>query len=153
MKPAPRRLRNGLDPRNSAGVSALIANALQSAVTLAAQLIDLAIQVPNRVHRLVDRGPELGCLALPPADTVHLGGPAPLLGVDLVAELALGACLQRLHDEFHAARLANPVLLGTVLAEMSPFPIAARKTMLIEEAHVSRVQEQDCLAFGSMLAP
>lgn len=124
-------------------MSALIANALQSAVTLATQLIDLAVQVPNRVHRLVDRGPELCCLALPSADTVHLGGPTPLLGVDLLTELALGACLQRLHDEFHAARFANSVLLGTVLAEMPPFPIAARKTVLIEEAHVSRVQEQE----------
>jgi len=133
-------------------MSALIANALQSAVTLATQLIDFAIQVSNRIHRLVDRGPELGRLALPPADTVHLGGPTPLLGVDLLAELALGARLQRLHDEFHATRLANSVLLGTVLAEVSPLPIAARKTVLIEEAHVSRVQEQECLVFGSMLA-
>lgn len=116
-------------------------NALQPAVALAAQLIDLAIQTPDRVQRLVNGRSELGPLALPPVDALHLGGPAPHLRVDLLAELALRLDRHRLHDELHAARFANAVLLGAVLAEMAPLPIATGKTVLIEEAHVSTVQE------------
>lgn len=43
----------------------------------------------------------------------------------------------RLHNKFHTARFACAVFSVAVLSEMSPFPVAASKTVLIEEAHVS----------------
>lgn len=76
-------------------------------------------------------------LALPSADTVHLSGSAAHLGVDLLAELAICASRNRLHDELHATRLADSVLFGAVLSEMAPLPIATDKTVLVVEAHVS----------------
>lgn len=74
---------------------------------------------------------------LPSAYTVHLSGSAAHLGADLLAQLAVCASGNRLHDEFHAARLADPVLLGAVLSEVAPLPIATGKAVLVVEAHVS----------------
>ena len=112
-------------------------NLLQSAVALAAELVDLAIQTSNHLDRLLNRSSEFIRFALPPCDAVDLSRAAPHLGVNLLAELALCSCRNRLHDEFHAARLANSVLLGTVLSEVAPLPIATGKAVLVEEAHVS----------------
>jgi hypothetical protein len=115
------------------------ANALQPAVTLATKLIDLTIQNPNHVKRFVDRRPELAPFALPSVDPFNLCGPAPHLGVNLLAELALLSDGNRLHDKLHATCFTNPVLLGAVLAEVTPFPVTTHEPVLIEEAHVSRV--------------
>jgi hypothetical protein len=76
-------------------------------------------------------------LALPPPDAVHLSGSASHLRVNLLAELALGPSRNCLHDELHAARLADSVLLGAVLSEVAPLPVATGKAVLVEEAHVS----------------
>jgi len=76
-------------------------------------------------------------LTLPPPNAVHLSGSAALLGVDLFAKLAVSSCRNRLHDELHATRLADSILLGTVLAEVAPLPVATGKTVLVVEAHVS----------------
>jgi len=120
-----------------------MANCLQPALAFATQFIDLAVQASNYLHRLVDRSAELASLALPPANAVNFGGPAAHLCVDFVAQLALGACGDRLHDELHTARLTHSVLLGAVLAEVAPLPVAAGKTVLVEEAHVSRDNSWD----------
>lgn len=76
-------------------------------------------------------------LTLPPPDAVHLSGSAAHLGVDLLAELAVCACGNRLHDELHAARLSDSVLLGTVLSEVAPLPVSTDEPVLVVEAHVS----------------
>jgi hypothetical protein len=120
-----------------------MANCLQSACTFAAQLVNLGVQTSNNVRRLVDRSAELGSLALPPANAVDLSGPSAHLGVDLVTQLALGTRWNRLHDEFHAACLAHPVLFGAMLSEVAPLPITTGKAVLVKEAHVSRVQSWD----------
>lgn len=113
---------------------------LQSAVALAAELVDFVVQPANHLQRLVDRGAEFAAITLPAIDAFDLGGPAAHLGVDPLAELALGSCRNRLHDELHATRFTDPVLLGAVLAEVTPLPVAASKTMLVVEAHVSSVR-------------
>jgi hypothetical protein len=117
-----------------------MANCLQPAIAFAAQLIDLAVQASDYVHGLVDRSAKLGVFALPPANAVDLSGSSAHLCVDLVAQLALCACWNRLHDELHAARLTHAILLGTVLAEVAPLPVATGKTVLIVEAHVSKMR-------------
>jgi len=111
---------------------------LQSAVALTAQLIDLAVQVSNDLHSLVDRSAELGSFALPPTDTINLCGSSAHLCVNPFAQLALVTGGKRLHDKLHATRFAHSVLLGTVLSEVSPLPVATSKAMLVKEAHVSR---------------
>lgn len=116
-------------------------NTLQPPVALALEIIELAVQTSNQIHRLADGRLEFAPLALPPVDALDFGRPAPNLGVDLLAELALLTDRHRLHDELHATGFTNPVLLGTVLSEMAPLPIAADEPVLIEEAHVSGIQE------------
>lgn len=116
----------------------LSSNPLQSSVAFATQLIDLAIQASNQLHRFVNRRSEFVPLALPPVDTIDFGPPASHLGVDLLAQLALGPDRNRLHDELHTTSFTNAVFLGAVLAEVTPLPVAADESMLIEEAHVSR---------------
>jgi hypothetical protein len=120
-----------------------MANCLQPALTFAAQLVDFAVQTSNNVRRLVDRSAELGSLALPSANAVALSGPSAYLGVDLLTQLALGTRWNCLHDEFHAACLAHPVLLGAVLSEVAPLPVATGEAVLVKEAHVSRVKSWD----------
>ena len=112
---------------------------LQPALALTAQLVDLVVQSSNHLQRFVDRGTELVAIPLPAVDTFDFGGPAAHLGVDLLAELALRASGNCLHDELHATRFTDSVLLGTVLTEVSPLPVAASKAMLVVEAHVSSV--------------
>jgi hypothetical protein len=132
-----------------------MANCLQSALTFAAQLVNLAVQISNNVHRLVDGSAELGSFALPPANAINLCGPSTHLGVDLVAQLALGTCWHRLHDEFHAARLPHPVLLGAVLSKVAPLPVATGEAVLVKEAHVSRLKSWDvcCSQAVSVISP
>jgi len=110
---------------------------LQSTVALARQLIDFSIQTANHLHRLLDRSTELVRLSLPAPDAVHLSGSAAHLGVDLLTELAVCSRRNCLHDELHATRLADSVLLGAVLSEVAPLPVAADEPVLVVEAHVS----------------
>jgi hypothetical protein len=126
--------------RRSIATTGSMSNRLQSALAFAAQLIDLAVQDANDIHGLINRSAELGSFPLPPANAIDLGGPSSHLCVNLLAQLALGACGDGLHDELHAARLAHSVLLGAVLAKVAPLPIATGKAVLVEEAHVSRVE-------------
>jgi hypothetical protein len=116
-----------------------MSNLLQSTVAFAAELVDLVVQSSNHLQRFVDRGTELVAIPLPAVDTFDFGGPAAHLGVNLLAKLALGSCGNRLHDELHATRFTDSVLLGTVLTEVSPLPVAASKAMLVVEAHVSSI--------------
>jgi hypothetical protein len=116
---------------------------MQSALTFAAQLVKLAVQNSNNIHRLVDGSAELGSFALPPANPINLCGPSTHLGVDLLAQLAPSTCWNRLHDEFHAACLAHPVLLGAVLSKVAPLPVATGEAVLVKEAHVSRLKSWD----------
>ena len=113
---------------------------LQPAAALAAELVDFVIQSSNHLHRLVDRSTELAAIALPASNAFDLGGPAAHLGVDLLAELALGSSGNCLHDELHATRFTDSVFLGTVLAEVAPLPVAASESMLVVEAHVSSLK-------------
>lgn len=115
-----------------------MADCLQSALAFAAQVINLAIQASNYLHGLVNRGAKLAVLTLPAADAVDFSGSSSHLRVDFVAQLALRPCWNGLHDELHTARLTHSVLLGTVLAKVAPLPVAAGKSMLVEEAHISR---------------
>jgi hypothetical protein len=117
-----------------------MSNLLQSAVALAPELVDFVVQSSNHLHRFVDRSTKLAPVALPAIDALNLGGPAAHLGVDLLTELALGASGNCLHDELHAAGFTDAVLLGAVLAEVTPLPVAASKSMLVVEAHVSSVR-------------
>lgn len=114
-----------------------MSNLLQSTVALTAELVDFVVQSSNYLQRFVDRSTELAAITLPTINALDLGGPAAHLGVDLLAKLALGSCRNCLHDELHATRFTDPVLLGTVLAEVAPLPVAASESMLIVEAHVS----------------
>ena len=41
------------------------------------------------------------------------------------------------HDELHATSFACSVLSVAVLSKVAPFPVAAEKPVLVEEAHVS----------------
>ncbi len=76
---------------------------------------------------------------LPAGDPLYLCSPPSLFRIDLVAELAFLAKGNGLHDKFHAARLACSVFSVAVLSEVAPLPVAAGKSMLVEEAHVSRL--------------
>ena len=116
-----------------------MSNLLQSTVAFAAELVDLVVQPSNHLQRFVDRGTELVAIPLPAVDTFDFGGPAAHLGVNLLAKLALCSCGNRLHDELHATRFTDSVLLGAVLTEVSPLPVAASKAMLVVEAHVSSI--------------
>lgn len=75
---------------------------------------------------------------MPAVDAFNLGGPAPHLGVDFLAQLALLTNRDRLHDKLHATCFANTIFAVAVLPEVTPLPVTANETMLIEEAHVSR---------------
>jgi len=119
----------------------LSTNALQPPVAFALEIIELTVQASNQIHRFGDRRLEFIALALPSVHTLNLGRPAPGLGVDLLAELALLSDRHRLHDELHATGFTNPVLLGAVLSEVAPLPIATDEPVLVEEAHVSKIQE------------
>jgi hypothetical protein len=112
-------------------------NLLQPPVAFAAEIIDLAVETSNQIHCFLNRRTKLVRLALPPPDAVDLCNASAHLRFDLLTKLAFRTRRNCLHDELHAARLANAVLLGTVLAEMAPLPIAAREAMLVVEAHVS----------------
>lgn len=75
--------------------------------------------------------------ALPSLNSFDLGDPTAHFCFNLLTEFALRARRDRLHDELHATCFADPVLLGTVLSEVTPLPIATSEAVLVVEAHVS----------------
>ncbi len=103
--------------------------------TLVAEFVDLPIQGLDHLVRAVNRSSELATLSLPAVDSVLFRAPASLFGIDFVAELAFLADGNGLHDQFHTTRFARAILSVAVLSEVSPFPIAASKSMLVEKAH------------------
>lgn len=113
------------------------ANALKPPLSLATELVDLSVKTAYDLHGLLNGRSELAAFALPPADTVHFRRPTSHLRIDLLAKLAFLADGHRLHDQLHAACFANAILPIAVLSEVTPLPVAARKAVLIEEAHVS----------------
>jgi hypothetical protein len=121
----------------------LSTNALQSPVAFALEIIELTVQASYQIYRLANRRLEFATLALPSVHSFDLGSPAPDLGVDLLAELAFLPDRHRLHDELHATSFTNSVLLGAVLSKVAPLPIATNEPVLVEEAHVSRIQESE----------
>ena len=132
------KAKNQLNPtKNGRQAPASHSNGLKSPLTFHSQIIYLFVQNLHNVVRAVNGGFELAALSLPAADSVRLSSSAPLFRVDFVAELAFLANRYSLHDELHAARFPGSVLSVTVLSEVSPFPVAAGKAMLIKEAHVS----------------
>lgn len=135
-----------------------MSNLLQSTVALTAELVDLVVQSSNHLHRFVDRSSELAAITLPAVDTIDFGSPAAHLSVNLFAKLAFGPRGNRLHDELHAASFTDSVLLSTVLTEVTPLPVAASKSMLVVEAHVSsgsawlfRACPRSALSYGSLV--
>jgi hypothetical protein len=123
--------------------TASLVNLRQSLVAFAAEIINLSVQTTNHLRGFLDRSTELVRLALPSANAVDLSGSASQFGLNLLAKLAFGPRRNCLHDELHATRLADPVLLGTVLAEVAPPPVATGKSVLVKEAHVSRLKSWD----------
>ena len=71
----------------------------------------------------------------PPLDTLLLLPDPIVLGLKFGAELALLLHLVGGHDEFHATRLAGPVLSGTMLAKVSPLEAVAGHLVLVVITH------------------
>lgn len=65
---------------------------------------------------------------------LHLAHSSILLG-DLLANLARRRDKAGFVDELEPARLARAILLVALLAEVSPFPVAAGPEGLLEVAH------------------
>lgn len=122
----------------SFGPSSIPSNRLEPFLTLATKVVYLPVEGSNHVGGAIDGCSKLAALALPARDAVYLCGSSSLFRVDFVAELALLAEGNGLHDEFHAAGFSGSVLSVAVLSEVAPLPIAACESMLVEEAHVSR---------------
>lgn len=114
-----------------------ILDGLEFPHTLAPEIINLLVQGSDHVVRPVNRGPEFAPLSLPTIDAILFRVPASLFGVDFVAELAFLADRDRLHNQFHPTRFPCAVFSVAVLSEVSPFPVATRKSMLVKEAHNS----------------
>lgn len=109
---------------------------MKSPLAFAPEVGNLSIQHLDHVTGSVNRGPEFATLPLPPTDPIDLCVSASLFRVDLVAELAFLTDRDRLHDEFHPARFTCAIFSVAMLSKVSPFPIAACKSMLVEETHV-----------------
>ena len=112
-----------------------ISNGLKSSLALASQLIYLFIQNLDHVVRPVDGGAKFAAFSLPAADPVYLCATTPLFRVDLVAKLTFLADRDSLHNQFHTASFTCAVLSVAMLSKMSPLPVTASETMLVEETH------------------
>lgn len=86
--------------------------------------------------RTVNRRSKLPPFPLPAVDAIHLCASPSLFRFNFVTELAFLGVLERLHDKLHTAGFTRAVFSVAVLSEVSPFPIAAGKFMLIKEAHI-----------------
>ncbi len=113
-----------------------VLDGLEAFPTFASEVVYLLVENLDHLIRTVNRSSEFPPFPLPPVDAVHLCASPSLFSVNFLAELALLRVVQRLHDEFHTTRFTRAVFSVAVLSKMSPFPIAAGKFMLIEEAHV-----------------
>ena len=78
----------------------------------------------------------LAALSLPASDTFLFLGFAAVLDIKLVTDPTLLMDMDVLHDKLHTARLTGSILLSAVLAERTPFEVAALVDLLVEEAHV-----------------
>ena len=113
-------------------------NTLEPPIAFTTELVDLSVKSLDDIDRLFDRRSEPTTITLPTLNSVYFRSPTAHLGVDLFTEFAFLADGHGRHDEFHTACFTCTVFTIAVLAEMSPFPVAANETVLIEEAHVSK---------------
>jgi hypothetical protein len=109
---------------------------------LAFEIINFLLETIDIFLGLFNGGPAAG-LPVPSLDFLLLLANAPLLGVNLLADSALIADFDGLHDEPHAAGLASAVLLGAMLAEMAPLIVATGHSVLVVETHWD-----ECESFG-----
>lgn len=72
---------------------------------------------------------------VPSLDPVNLLLDAVVLGINLSACLALFCHRVCVHRQLHAAGFASAVLLGAMLAEVSPLVVAAHHLVLVVKAH------------------
>ncbi len=98
------------------------------------QLPNLHLQHADLLLRLLDGGPPVA-LARPAVHVLHHLAHAPLLLGDGLARLAHARLQVRVEDELEPARLARAVLLGTLLAEVAPAPVAAAPELVVKVAH------------------
>lgn len=106
----------------------------QLLLVLGPDLVDGHLDLGHVVLGLLDGGAAVA-LAAPALDVLgHLVIPALLL-LNLVAQLALARLVVGVVDELEPARLARPVLLVALLAEVAPFPIPALPARLFEITH------------------
>lgn len=110
----------------------------QVLVLLVLELVDLTIQLLDCVLRGLDWGASL----MPPLfflhpsiDPVLLFPNTTFLCVDLGANFTLFGLGQSVHDELHSASFAGSILLGAVLAEVTPLVAVAGHSVLVVEAH------------------
>ena len=94
------------------------------------------LQRVDHIRGALNRGSEFTSLPLPAADALVFSASASLFSIDLVAELALLGHLDGVHDKFHTAGFTCAVFSIAMLSEVTPFPVAAAKSVLIEETHV-----------------
>jgi hypothetical protein len=106
-------------------------------LALLPQRVNLRFQVPDIVPSIFNGSLLLAAFFLPASDPFLFLAYPVVLGVELVADLALLLDPIGCHDELHTAGLAGTVLFGAVLAERSPFVVAALVDILIEETHVA----------------
>ena len=116
--------------------SPAILNGLKTFPTLASKIVYLLVQNLDQIIRTINRRPEFPPFPLPAVDAIHLCASPSLFRFNLVADLAFLGVLERLHDKLHTAGFTRAVFSVAMLPEVSPFPIAAGKLMLIKEAHI-----------------
>lgn len=104
-------------------------------LTLSHQVVDLGVKLLNVVLSCLNGSSLFAALLTPSLDALLLLSTTIPLGVHLVTDLALLLDSIGLHDQLHAAGFAGAVLFGAVLAERTPFVVAALVDVLVEEAH------------------
>lgn len=99
------------------------------------ELPDLPLQVVDDGLGLLHGGLHDAPLSMPPGNAFHLVLASAILGLDLLAELALHLDVLGVVDEFHAAGFAHPILVVALGRKASPRPVATGKLLLVIEAH------------------
>lgn len=120
-------------------------------VTLVVEDADFVLDVFDDRNCLLERGFATG-IVTPASDALQLGVATTAFCVDLVAYLALLSLQSGAVDELHAACFADAVLIGAVLTEVAPLPVAAGKDELVVETHVSDV-DWETISLGKMTGP
>ena len=90
----------------------------------------------DHIRGTLNRGSEFTSFSLPAADALVFSASASLFGIDLVAQLALLGNLDGVHDKFHTAGFTCAVFSIAMLSEVTPFPVAAAKSVLVKKTHV-----------------